>query len=79
MVEKTLNLLGKDVTVRKTDGTAVRGLCVNQFEKSIIVDPSNGASARRVVILTENISEILFEDFKPIKSLKDMIGGGING
>jgi hypothetical protein len=63
MAEENINLLGKNVTLRKTDGTAVRGLCVNQFLDSYVIDPGNG---HRVAVLKINISEIIAEDFQPI-------------
>ena len=75
MAEKNLNLLGKNVTVRKTDGTAVRGLCVNQFSDSYVIDPSNGRETKRVTVLKINISELIYEDFQPLKSIKEAVNG----
>lgn len=35
------NLLGKDVTIKKTDNSFFRGLCVNQTKEGLMVNPKN--------------------------------------
>lgn len=65
-----LKLLGKDVTVKKMDGTFLKGYCFNQFTDRIMIHP-NG-SKRIVVLIASDIKEISFEDFKAVKTLKEM-------
>jgi hypothetical protein len=66
-----LKLLGKDVTVKKNDGSFLKGYCLNQFSDRLIINP-NGSDDRVVVVQAETIMEISFDDFKSVKTMKEM-------
>jgi hypothetical protein len=62
MMDKNLNLLGKDVTITKVDGSHVRAYCQNQTIDGlyIVID-------RRVIFIPYvQISEAFYVPFKPI-------------
>lgn len=65
-----LNLLGKDITVKMKDGSFIKGYCFNQFSDKIMVYPNS--TKRVVTIAADDISTVSFEDFKAVKTLKEM-------
>lgn len=68
-----LKLLGKDLTIKRKDGSFLRGYCLNQFSDRIIINPK-GSDDRVVVLNVDDILDITFEDFKSVKTFKEMKG-----
>ena len=64
MIETHPNVLGKDVNVHRRNAGDVRGYCVNQLSSGITVKPRE---SHNVWIPWAEITEIFWEDFKPIK------------
>jgi len=58
----TENFLGKDITIKKIDGSHIRGFCVNQTSLGIMLNPKNdfGYDNKFVWIPISQISEIFF-------------------
>ena len=62
-MDKNQNLLGKDITITKVDGSHVRAYCQNQTADGlyILID-------KRVIFIPYvQISEVFFVPFAPIK------------
>jgi len=60
------NFLGKDITVKRLDGSHIRGLCVNESDLGIMVSPKNNLeySTKYVWIPHSQIVEVFFEEDK---------------
>lgn len=63
MMQAHPNVLGKDVNVHRRNAVDVRGYCINQLESGITVKPRE---SHNVWIPWTEITEIFWEDFKPI-------------
>lgn len=60
------NFLGKDITIKKIDGSFVRGFCVNETKEGLLVNPKQQFSYtdKFVFVPFQQISEVFFEEEK---------------
>ena len=66
-----LKLLGKDLTIKRKDGSFLRGFCLNQFSDRLIINPK-GSDDRIVILDVDEIADMTFEDFKSVQTMKEM-------
>jgi len=65
MVEKNRNFLGKDISIHRRNDKPIRGLCVNQMNDGLMINPKNDNytfSDKFVWIPFSEITEIYFEE-----------------